>query len=85
MEAMSYQGIRIMKHIVLAFLLGVPVLCAQAVVAQGSTVAPDTAAVRAQIEANDHAVGRAVVAGDYAALEKLWAPNMVVNSRATTS
>jgi ketosteroid isomerase-like protein len=69
-----------MKRIVLAFLLGVPATCSQVVVAQAPAVAPDTAAVRAQIVANNHAVGRAIVAGDYGALEKLWSPNMVVNS-----
>ena len=42
--------------------------------------APDTSAVHAQIEANNRAVGRAVVSMDFAALRKLWSPAMVVNS-----
>ena len=40
----------------------------------------DTASIRAQIEANNHAVGRAIGMHDFAALEKLWAPEMLVNS-----
>ena len=40
----------------------------------------ETAAIRAQIEANNHAVGHAIVTMDFAALEKLWAPDMQVNS-----
>ena len=39
-----------------------------------------SASVRAQIEANNHAVGRAIGMHDFAALEKLWAPGMLVNS-----
>ena len=41
---------------------------------------PDTAAIRAQIEANGRAVGHAIGTRDFAALEKYWSPNMVVNS-----
>jgi hypothetical protein len=40
----------------------------------------ETAAIRAQIEANNRAVGHAIVTMDFAALEKLWAPVMEVNS-----
>ena len=40
----------------------------------------ENAAIRAQIEANNHAVGHAIVTMDFAALEKLWAPVMEVNS-----
>ncbi len=40
----------------------------------------DVASVRAQIEANDHAVGRAIGMHDFGTLEKLWAPEMLVNS-----
>jgi ketosteroid isomerase-like protein len=40
----------------------------------------DTASIRAQIEANNHAVGRAIGMHDFATLEKLWAPEMLVNS-----
>lgn len=43
-------------------------------------IAGDTAGVRAQIEANNRAVGRAIRMGDTEALKKLWAPTMVVNS-----
>jgi quercetin dioxygenase-like cupin family protein/ketosteroid isomerase-like protein len=42
--------------------------------------APDTAAIRAQITTNGRAVGRAIGAMDFAALEKIWSPDMVVNS-----
>ena len=40
----------------------------------------ETSAIRAQIEANNHAVGHAIVTMDFATLEKLWAPVMEVNS-----
>lgn len=40
----------------------------------------ETAAFRAQIEANNHAVGHAIATMDFAALEKLWAPVMEVSS-----
>ena len=40
----------------------------------------ETAAIRAQIEANNRAVGHAIVTMDFVALEKLWAPVMEVNS-----
>lgn len=43
---------------------------------------PEMIAVRAQIESNNNAVGHAIVTSDFAALEKLWAPTMVVNSPA---
>ncbi len=41
---------------------------------------PETAAIQAQIDANSQAVGRAIHAMDFAALEKLWSPAVVVNS-----
>jgi ketosteroid isomerase-like protein len=53
-------------------------IAAHSVQAQTST--PDTAAIRAQIEANNRAVGRAIVTQDFEALKKLWASEMVVNS-----
>lgn len=42
--------------------------------------APDTAAIRAQITANGRAVGHAIGTMDFAALDKVWSPVMVVNS-----
>jgi ketosteroid isomerase-like protein len=48
--------------------------------AQAQTPTTDPAAIRAQIEANNHAVGHAIYTSDFAALEKLWSPSMVVNS-----
>jgi len=44
------------------------------------TSAPDTAAIRHQIEANEQAVGLAIHNSDFDTLAKLWAPSMVVNS-----
>ena len=41
---------------------------------------PETDAIRVQIEANNRAAGRAIGTMDFAALEKLWSPQMVVNS-----
>ena len=41
---------------------------------------PETAAVQAQIEANGRAAGHAIATNDFAALEKLWSPSLVVNS-----
>ena len=40
----------------------------------------ETAAIRGQIEANGRAVGRAIGTMDFAALETLWSPALVVNS-----
>jgi ketosteroid isomerase-like protein len=42
--------------------------------------AAETVAVRGQIEANNRAVGHAIVTMDFPALKKLWAPDMQVNS-----
>jgi len=36
--------------------------------------------VRSQIEANNHAVGRAIATRDFETLQKLWSPEMLVNS-----
>jgi ketosteroid isomerase-like protein len=44
----------------------------------------DTAFIRAQIEANNRAVGRAIGMHDFTTLETLWAPDMVVNSPGNT-
>jgi uncharacterized protein (TIGR02246 family) len=52
----------------------------QGVVLHAQEAAPDTAAIRAQIIANGRAVGRAIGTMDFAALEKVWSPAMVVNS-----
>ena len=41
---------------------------------------PETAAIQAQIEANGRACGRAIATNDFATLEKLWSPSLVVNS-----
>lgn len=41
---------------------------------------PETAAIEAQIEANGRACGHAIATNDFAALEKLWSPSLVVNS-----
>jgi ketosteroid isomerase-like protein len=38
------------------------------------------APIRQQIEASEHAVAKAFATKDYAALEKLWSPQMIVNS-----
>ena len=60
---------------VLAFLLAVlPVGRAQS-----QSSAPDVAAVRAKVEAEDAAVGRAIASRDFAALDRYWSPVMVVN------
>jgi uncharacterized protein (TIGR02246 family) len=41
---------------------------------------PETAAIQAQIEANGRACGHAIATNDFATLEKLWSPSLVVNS-----
>jgi ketosteroid isomerase-like protein len=61
---------------VLAFIFASP----QSNRAYAQDSAGDTSAVRAQIEANNRAVGRAIGTMDFGTLEKLWAPGMVVNS-----
>jgi uncharacterized protein (TIGR02246 family) len=40
----------------------------------------ETAAIQAQIEANGRACGHAIATNDFATLEKLWSPSLVVNS-----
>jgi hypothetical protein len=67
--------LRMTSAIVLALLIAAP----QMLKPQAPVSAADTA-IRAQIEANNRAVGRAVGTMDFAALEKLWSPQMVVNS-----
>ena len=42
--------------------------------------APEDAAIHKQIEANGRAAGHAIATNDFAALEKLWSPSLVVNS-----
>lgn len=41
---------------------------------------PETTTIHGQIEVNGRAVGRAIGIMDFAALEKLWSPALVVNS-----
>lgn len=36
--------------------------------------------VREQIDAAEHAVGKAIATRDFAAIDKLWSPDMLVNS-----
>jgi ketosteroid isomerase-like protein len=50
--------------------------------AQNVPVSPDTNAIRKQIEANDQAIFRAIHSRDFAALEKFFSPQMVVNNPA---
>ena len=45
---------------------------------------PETIAIRAQIEANNRAVGHAIGTMNFAALSKLWSPGMMVNSPGNT-
>ena len=42
-------------------------------------------AIRAQIEANNRAVGHAIGTMDFSALSKLWSPGMMVNSPGNTA
>lgn len=58
----------------------VMVMSALDVLAQGGPGSPETEAIRRQIEANEQAVGQAIHARDFAALEALWSPHMVVNA-----
>jgi len=44
------------------------------------TPSPETAAIQAQIEANGRTCGYAIATNDFATLEKLWSPSLVVNS-----
>ncbi len=47
---------------------------------KAQTSEADTSSIRMQIDANNRAVGRAIGMHDFATLEALWAPEMVVNS-----
>jgi len=55
-------------------------ICISSVPAQILSASPETDAVRKQIDANNEAVGRAIHARDFSALEKLWSPQMIVNT-----
>ncbi len=63
--------------VILLFIASIP---AHSLVAQSSAGLSDTGSVRKQIEANEQAIGRAIHARDFSALQKFWAPQMVVNS-----
>ncbi len=45
-----------------------------------SSLSSEVTAIRAEIDANSRAIDRAIGSLNFAALEKLWAPGMVVNS-----
>ena len=60
------------------------ILMSQAGGGLAQTPTSDTAGVRAQIEANDRLIGRAIATKDFATLTRLWAPEMVVNSPGNT-
>lgn len=64
-------------YVILLFIASIP---AHSLVAQSSAGLSDTGSVRKQIEANEQAIGRAIHARDFSTLQKLWAPQMVVNS-----
>jgi ketosteroid isomerase-like protein len=65
---------------ILAVAFALSISAPRALEAQAQASSAATASVQAQIEANNRAVGRAIGTSDFAALEKLWAPRMVVNS-----
>ena len=67
-------------RIALVAVAAVLLIFAEASGACAQTNEAETIAVRAQIESNDRAVGRAIATRDFAALEKLWSPEMLVNS-----
>ncbi len=69
-----------MKSTLVSATVAMLLICLGASGARAEADEADTAAVRTQIEANNHAVGRAIATRDFAALEKLWSPEMVVNS-----
>ena len=56
------------------------ILMFQAGGGRAQTTTSETAGVRAQIEANNRLVGRAIAMKDFSALTRLWAPEMVVSS-----
>ena len=60
------------------------ILISQAGGGRAQTTNNDSAGVRAQIEANNRAVGRAIATKDFSTLMRLWAPEMVVNSPGNT-
>ena len=62
----------------------ISVLLFQASAGKAQTTSSGTAAVEAQIEANNRLVGRAIATKDFTTLTKLWAPEMVVNSPGNT-
>ena len=64
----------------LAAVLTLSLTLSQSILSHAQEAAPDTAAIRVQITANGRAVGHAIGAMDFEALEKVWSPAMVVNS-----
>jgi ketosteroid isomerase-like protein len=73
-----------MKTALVLTILAAVCLAPEASRASDPTLTDGAANVRAQIEANNRAVGRAIGMRDFAALEKLWSPDMVVNSPGNT-
>jgi uncharacterized protein (TIGR02246 family) len=68
------------KQINLAAALTLALALQQGIVSHAQETATDTAAIRTQITTNGRAVGRAIGTMDFAALEKVWSPAMIVNS-----
>ena len=60
------------------------VLTVQASGGRAQTLQDDTERARAQIDADNRLVGRAIAMKDFSTLTKLWAPEMVVNSPGNT-
>ncbi len=69
-----------MKTILVAAVVATLLTFAEGTAARAQADVADISAIRTQIGVNDRAVGRAIATRDFAALEKLWSPEMVVNS-----
>ena len=69
-----------MRTIFAVVVLAVPLVASQASNVRAESGMDDAAAIRAKIETQGASIGRAIATRDFATLERLWSPRMVVNS-----
>jgi uncharacterized protein (TIGR02246 family) len=67
--------------ILIALLTAILAMTGQSVAtAQAASASPETEAIHTRIDANNRLCGHAIATMDFAALEKLWSPALLVNS-----
>ena len=73
------KPLAVKRAAIVAFIAGVIVTLQAPLQARGQSTAPDTAAIQAQIDAQDKLIGRAIATRDVPTLERYWSPGMIVN------